>query len=61
MNHLFDLGECALAGCTKRYSKHIYGCLKLMLHIKCPFLGKKRPKGKFCQTVRMDQVGLKLY
>ena len=25
-----------------------------------PFLGE-RPKGKYCQTVRMDQVGLKLY
>ena len=31
-----------------------------MLHSKCPLLGK-RPKGKYCQTVRMDQVGLKLY
>ena len=33
---------------------------KLMLHSKCHLLGK-RPKGKYFQTVRMDQVGLKLY
>ena len=69
MNHLIDLGVCALAGCTnfityqmtsKRYFKRIFGCSKLMLHSKCPLLGE-RPKGTFCQTVRMDQVGLKLY
>ena len=31
-----------------------------MLHSKWPLLGE-RPKGKYCRTVRMDQVGLKLY
>ena len=31
-----------------------------MLYSKCPLLGE-RPKGKYCQTVRMDQVGLNLY
>ena len=31
-----------------------------MLHSKCPLLGE-RPKGKYCQTVRMDQMGLKFY
>ena len=44
----------------KRYFKRIFGCSKLMLHSKCPLLGE-RPKGKYCQTVRMDQVSLKLY
>ena len=38
----------------------IFGCSKLMLHSKYPLLGE-RPKGKYCQIVRMDQVGLKLY
>ena len=31
-----------------------------LCYIVSPFL-EKRPKGKYCQTVRMDQVGLKLY
>ena len=69
MNLLIDLGVCALAGCInfntykmtfKRYFKRIFGCSKLMLHSKCPLLGE-RPKRKYCQTVRMNQVGLKLY
>ena len=69
MNHLIDLGVCALAGCTnfiiykitfERYFKRIFGCSKLMLHSKCPLLGERR-KRKYCKTVRMDQVGLKLY
>ena len=44
----------------KRYFKRLFGCSKLILHSKCPLLGE-RPKGKYCQTVRMDQMGLKLY
>ena len=44
----------------KRYLKRLFGCSKLMLHSKCPLLGENS-KGKYCQTVRMDQVGLKLY
>ena len=44
----------------KIYFKRIFGCSKLMLHSKCPLL-RERPKGKYCQTVRIDQVGLKLY
>ena len=44
----------------KIYFKRIYWWSKLMLHSKCPLLGE-RPKGKYFQTVKMDQVGLKLY
>ena len=62
MNHLIDVGVCALVGCTnyiilynyfqKIFSVH-FGCSNSMLHSKTPIIRRDaKRKIQYCQTVK---------